>query len=151
MIIALTVVIIVFIMVFQNVLPSALVNILILIVGVIGIIWAYIIYVGILNRDSVDFDKINSIRPDSANDMSGNVLVNSINAGNISKVLKLNQYDSCVGNNCCDAGTIYDTDKDKCVIPKSGFTSISQAYQSGDLSLRNYNDQHTSLIFSSYT
>ena len=44
--------------------------------------------------------------------MSGNVLVDSINAGNISKVLKLNQYDSCVGNNCCDAGTIYDKDKD---------------------------------------
>jgi hypothetical protein len=152
MIIALTVVFIVVLMFFQNILPSRLYTFLFMLFSITGIIWALVIYIGIMKRDNVDFDKIHSTPPDSAIDGSGNILASSINSGKISDAIKWNQWDACVGNNCCSSGTIFNKDSNVCV--KAPFTSLSQAYSTGEFTgnvLNNYDNQRTSLVFSSYS
>lgn len=155
MIIALMIVILIFLMAFQNLLPSVLYTFLFMLVSIGGIIWACVIYIGILNRDNVDFDKVVSIPPENAKDASGNILATSIDAGKISDVLKWNTFDACIGNDCCSSGTIYNQASNQCIIPpttpvvRSSFTSISQAFQNGELSSK-IPDSRTSLIFSSY-
>jgi len=152
MIIALTVLIVVFIMVFQNFLPTIVYNLLIFIVSVLGFGWALFIYVGIQNRDNVDFDKIYSVSPDNALDSSGNAIANSINSGNISKTLGLAVNTTCIGNDCCNGGTIYSSADNKCV-PKNAFTSIEQAYNNGEFSgniNKEFPNLNSSLLFSSY-
>ena len=152
MIIAFTVIIIVFIMAFQNLLPTIVFNLLIMFFGVLGFGWALFIYVGIQNRDKVDFDKIYSVAPDNALDSSGNVIANSIKAGNISKTLRAAINTTCAGNECCNGATIYSSTENKCV-PVSGFTSIEQAYMNGEFSGNinsTYVKLNSSLLFSSY-
>jgi hypothetical protein len=39
---------------------------------------------------------------------------------------------SCVGSDCCDTGTTWSASKATCV-PIQGFTSINDAYKTGDL------------------
>ena len=150
MIIALTVLIVVFIMVFQNLLPSIIYNLLIFFISVLGFGWAAFIYIGIQNRDNIDFDKIYSTAPDRASDSSGNAIANSINSGNISKTLGLAVNNTCVGNDCCNGGTIYSSADNKCI---QRFTSIEQAYNNGEFSgniNKEYENLNSSLIFSSY-
>ena len=68
--------------------------------------------------------------------------------------MKMSQYADCVGNNCCASGTTYNADSNQCIPDPQKFTSLSQAYANGefvDNKIQNFNDQHTSLIFSSYT
>jgi len=152
MVIALTVVFIVFLSVFQYLIPAVLFNFLFLLISTAGIIWAGVIYLGIINRDNVDFDKIRSVAPDNTKDASGNILATSINTGKFSDAMRFNQWDACVGNSCCSSGTVYSKDSNVCV--KSPFTSLAQAYQTGEFTgnaLNNYDNQQTSLVFSSYT
>lgn len=146
MIIAITIVNIVLILFSRNFLPELLVSFLLMIVFMVGFIWALKIYIGIIYRDSVDFDKIYS--PPANVDTSGNVLLNSINAGDISKASWL-QY-TCVGNACCSDNTVYNINQNKCVSP---FTSIEQAYSNGEIytkSIGYYDNIHSSLSFNSY-
>jgi len=149
MIIALTIVIIVFILIFKNYLPSTLVNIMVLIVGAVGGIWALAIYIGIRNRDNVDFDKVYSTPPADI-DNSGNVYVNSLtNKSYYDNLLYLNTV--CSGNACCGSNTVYDYSLGQCI--KQPFTSIEQAYENKEFTgniLQNYNFMNGSLIFSSY-
>lgn len=154
MIIALTIVIIVFMLIFKNYLPSALVNIMVLIVGAVGGIWALAIYIGIRNRDNVDFDKVYSAPPADI-DNSGNVYVNSLtNKSYYDNLLYLNEV--CSGNACCGSDTVYDYGLGKCKIKPTTtqpFTSIEQAYSNKEFAgnvLQDYNFMKSSLIFSSY-
>jgi hypothetical protein len=151
MIIAMTILIIVFILAFQNYLPAALVNIIILIIGAVGGIWALWVYLGILNRDNVDFDKVYSIPP---TDSSGNATVfSNADTDNNSAAMQRLLYGQCYGSECCGSLTTYDTISGQCFPSGSNFTSIEQAYNNGELSnklLQNYNFMKSSLIFSSY-
>lgn len=131
MIIAMTIVTIVSILVIKDILPASLVNILIVLVGGGGGIWALYIYYGIQQRDNVDFDKIYSTPPKSAMDTSGNAFTDNINAGNISYALGLTTNDVCTGNSCCPPNFVYSSDLNVCV-PIQPFTSMQQAYSSGD-------------------
>jgi len=152
MIIALTIVFIVFILIFKNFLPSTLVNIMVLIVGAIGGIWALAIYIGIRNRDNVDFDKVYSTPPADI-DNSGNVYLNSMNNKSYyDNLMQVNVV--CAGNSCCGSGTVYNYDKGQCLPSSvSAFTSMEQAYNNGEFTgniLQNYNFMKSPLIFSSY-
>ena len=153
MIIALTIVIIVFILIFKNFLPYTLVNLMVLIVGAIGGIWALSIYIGIRNRDNVDFDKVYSIPPKDI-DNSGNVYVNSMNQKSYYDNL-MYLKDVCAGNLCCGPETVYNYQLGQCLPStiKTAFTSIEQAYNNKEFAgnvLQDYNFMKSSLIFSSY-
>lgn len=150
MVIALTIVIIVFTLVFKNILPAALVNIIVFIVGSIGGIWALWIYIGIQSRDTVDFDKVYSIPP---SDGSGNVYINSISTATSNRDALGRLWNGvCEGRDCCDPETTIYTEG-QCRPKPQTFTSIEQAYNNGEFTgniLQNYNFMKSSLIFSSY-
>lgn len=153
MIIAFTIVIIVFTLIFKNYLPDSLVNIIVLIVGSIGGIWALLIYLGIQNRDNVDFDKVYSLAPDDSENHDGNVVINSKNTTTRNMSNILNYATTCAGQECCGQNTLYDFVQGQCLPSSSGFTSMEQAYNNGEFTgnvLQNYNFMGTSLIFSSY-
>jgi len=150
MIIAITIVIVVFILMFKDYLPSFLITFLIMLVSSIGFIWVFKVYIGIQYRDNVDFDKIYS--PPAKLDTSGNALANSIAAGDISEATKLQWNNKCIGSECCSGNMIYDTSKDKCLSP---FTSLEQAYQSGEIQINTdtiqyYNNMTSSLSFTPF-
>ena len=161
MIIALTIICVVFTLVFKNFIPTFLVNILLIIFVSVGVIWSVRIYMGIISRDNVDFDKIYSLSPD----LSGNAVVvdHTFSANGFSIGLGID----CIGSDCCADGLVYDPNLLQCIIPtvgaKSPFTSIQQAYRSGELSgnniansnlsgnnISNYNNLNSSLTFTSY-
>jgi len=150
MIISITIVIIVFILVFKSFLPSFIVTALIMMVGIIGFLWAFSIYYGIITRDSVDFDKIYS-NTGNLKDISGNAFVQG-NVHNFNFEQIYNTFSGnniCTGNTCCSTGTTYNEQINKCA-----FTSIEQAYNNGEFSgnlIENYNYRHNSLSFDSYS
>jgi len=153
-IISITIVIIVFILVFKNFLPSFITTTLILFVSIIGILWTLSIYNGIIRRDTVDFDKIYS-NSGNLKDISGNNFIQ----GNINNFNSRDLYNMvtssliCQGNACCSAETTYNEQINKCA-----FTTIEQAYNNGAYNngefsgnlIDNYNYKHNSLSFDSY-
>jgi hypothetical protein len=149
MIISITIVIIVFILVFKSILPSFITTALIMIVGIIGFLWALSIYNGIIRRDSVDFDKIYS-NSGNLKDISGNSFIQgNVHHFNFEQIY--NTFSGnliCGGNACCSTGTTYNEQINRCA-----FTSIEQAYNNGEFSgnlIPNYNYNYNSLSFDSY-
>jgi len=149
MVIAITIMSVVFTLMIKNFIPRFLVNILLIIFVSVGVVWSLRIYFGIIQRDNVDFDKIYSFSPD----LSGNAIVvdHSFAANGFSIGLGID----CVGSDCCSDGLVYDTNLSQCVLApvKSGFTSIQQSHRSGEFSgnnISNYNNLNSSLTFTSY-
>ena len=152
MIVAITIVTIVSILVVKDFLPEFIANLLVVLVGGIGLAWAVYIYFGIQYRDNVDFDKLYSTPPKSAMDTKGNAFTDTLNAGNISDALGLQVNTVCSGNTCCPAGYKYSSKENVCVSESESFTSLSQAYVNGEYKVSSSNtiDTKNSLTFSSY-
>lgn len=145
MVIAISLVLAVLVIFFQGVLPAALVNILTLVILGVGFCWAVGIYLGIRNRDYVDFDKVYSA---PITDISGNAA--AANSGDISSLMNFN-FGTCIGNACCaGVGVKYDSGNNICI--QSPFTSMEQAYATeyvnGNILPKS---DFSSLTFSSYT
>jgi hypothetical protein len=103
-IIAFALVITIMIIQFRNLLPSILADFGIIIVIAGAIIWAYLIYVDIQNRDKIDFDElaidssslVNPANIDKSNTDAGG-------AGDISALSSNSLLGAgCVGATCCD-------------------------------------------------
>ena len=163
MIISITLVLLVLVIYLKGILPSILVNVFSLLILTIGFCWAAIIYIGIRNRDSIEFDKLYSQPP---KDISGNAISSSANI-NVSDLFNMN-LGTCVGNACCaSSGLSYDAVNHICTIGNasisgnttgaddsftSGFTLMEQAYRKENMrgNLLPKSD-FSSLTFSSYT
>jgi hypothetical protein len=97
---------------------------LILIVTFIGIgIYCFNIYLIIINRDLMDFNKLNIAPPftilsTQAQDASNAQLSNG--AMDLLGNLKM----SCLGSSCCSTGTIWDVSAQLCINNNDGFTPI---------------------------
>jgi hypothetical protein len=147
MIIAISLVLAVLVIFFQGFLPAFLVNTLILIILGIGFCWAVAIYLGIRNRDYVDFDKIYST---PVKDISGNAIAAAANSGDISSLMDLN-FGTCIGSSCCPAPLSYDTGNNVC-IQQQAFTLMEQAYNTENVKGTSLpKSDFSSLTFSSYT
>jgi hypothetical protein len=147
MVIAISLVLAVLVIFFKSFLPAFLVNILVLIILGIGFAWAVAIYLGIRNRDYIDFDKIYS----APIDISGNPIATAANSGDVSSLMDFN-FGTCIGNACCQStGLIYDNTTNTCVT-KQPFTLMEQAYDKENVkgTLLPKSD-FSSLTFSSYT
>jgi hypothetical protein len=145
MVIAIALVLAVLVIFFKKFLPAFLVNLIILNILGIGFCWAVSIYMGIRNRDYVDFDKVYSA---PITDSSGNV--NAANTGDISSLMNFN-FGTCIGNACCPPPLSYDSGNNVCV-SQTGFTLMEQAYDTENVkgTLLPKSD-FSSLTFSSYT
>ena len=124
------------------VIPSFLISLLIAIDILVVIFICYFIYLDIQKRDPLHFNELNLsgpaiLSPDQIKDSTAKAqasgdLLGSINLG------------QCIGVSCCSDGTVWDASNSYCVpgttsstgaseAAKSGFTTISVAYKTGDL------------------
>ena len=123
-IISFALVIIVMVISFRSLIPSILADLTITIVMAGAIIWCYLIYTDIQNRDKIDFDELavdssNLVNPDNIDQKN----TEAGNAGDIS-ALANNEISSagCIGRQCCPAdwtgssvgGTYYNTNLNVC-------------------------------------
>ena len=87
---------------------SQFIELFILIVLVGGIISVFFIYMDILSRDNIYFDKLNKDSLMKIKDMSGNKV--NLNASTTSITTGI----TCKGAECCGPGYIYDVTKNMC-------------------------------------
>jgi len=115
---------------FRNFLPSLLADLGIVIAIAGALIWAYLIYSDIQNRDKIDFDELAIDSSSLVN--PANIDQNNTNAGNAGDISALASNAlfgaGCVGSACCDIkdwASITDADKGT----KSYFNSSYQTCQ----------------------
>ena len=94
-------------------LPEFIIVLLMVIIGVLAVIWCYNIYLEISNRSKLNYDELllkspkqltpqQREREEEKARQSGNLL------GSVNLM-------SCYGSDCCDTGTVWDTDKLMCI------------------------------------
>jgi hypothetical protein len=97
------------------VLPSEVYSLLMFIISVISLYYIFITIVSIYSRDNMVYDEYNwSFNINSAPQMGTGAFTNSF---------KLPSMLSCVGENCCQDGTLWNKDIGKCVVPEVSTTT----------------------------
>ena len=90
---------------------SVMMDFLLVLVIVIGGVSAYFVFLNILNRDQVDFSKINEdglLQPNDIIDL--NKRNNHVNSGNVNSISK-----ECIGAECCTSpGYLYNKSSNMC-------------------------------------
>lgn len=109
----------------------------------------YFMYLDVASRDKMYFDQIDLDGPSILSpDQISKSAKDSAKSGNLLGTINLS---SCVGNNCCSTGTVWDVSNSVCVIPSSlvanavatattstaststsGFTTLSTVYYLAD-------------------
>ena len=114
-IIAFALVITIMIIQFRNYLPSLLADLGIVIAIAGAVIWAYLIYTDIQNRDKIDFDELAIDSSSLVN--PANIDQNDINAGNAGDISALASNAllgaGCVGAACCDKADFATSEQNK--------------------------------------
>lgn len=90
--------------------PSAIFTLILIIVFVVIGIYCFNVYLVIINRDPMNFDKLNIVPPVTTNltktDTNSNGDVNLLGALNLGL---------CYGSSCCSTGTVWDISAQLCV------------------------------------
>jgi regulator of extracellular matrix RemA (YlzA/DUF370 family) len=131
--------------------PSAIFELLSIIVVSAGVISIYYLTVNLLKRSKVYFNELN-IPPPGAN---GNSLTSgtssSQDSNNLLSGLNLNM---CIGSSCCSDGTTWDSKESICIgstLAKSAFTTITDSYKLGDFNGKIPVEANSPNEFSDYT
>jgi hypothetical protein len=97
------------------VLPSEVYSLLMFIISVVSLYYIFITIVSIYSRDTMVYDEYNwNFNINSAPKMGTGAFTNSF---------KLPSMLSCVGENCCQDGTLWNNDIGKCVVPEVSTTT----------------------------
>ena len=133
--------------------PESLLNLLLIIIISVIIIYGAWIYYYILIRNNVYFDRL-SLAPPATFDASGSKAP-TVSPGSKGSLFSA-MGGECYGPDCCDVGTTWDDTTMKCIIASStgtppgtmgsgapntniaGFTTMSQAYESSDITSVNH-------------
>jgi len=121
------------------IIPDMILTVLSVIIISYALISSYMIYRDIQSRDLMDFDKYAGGPAPIKADLSGNAVKiknareKSASMGDLLGSINLN---GCIGSDCCDEGTEWNSKKATCVpiVPgaKQGFTSLDKAYVTGE-------------------
>jgi hypothetical protein len=96
-------------------LPSELYSLLMFIISVTSLYYIFITIVSIYSRDTMVYDEYNwNFNINSAPQMG---------TGTFTNAFKLPSMMSCVGENCCQDGTLWSKDIGKCVVPQVSTTT----------------------------
>jgi len=96
-------------------LPSELYSMLMFIISVTSLYYIFITIVSIYSRDTMVYDEYNwNFNINSAPQMG---------TGTFTNAFKLPSMMSCVGENCCQDGTLWSKDIGKCVVPQVSTTT----------------------------
>lgn len=98
---------------FPAILSDAMSSLLIVIIMALGVLYASNIYIGILERNPTDFDKLNIPPPPNVEAPAGTSGVEiGKKTGNLFGQLNLG---GCIGQNCCADGTVWDASLSSCI------------------------------------
>jgi hypothetical protein len=96
-------------------LPSELYSMLMFIISITSLYYIFITIVSIYSRDTMVYDEYN-----------WNFNINSapkMGTGEFKNAFKLPSMMSCIGENCCQDGTLWNKDIGKCVVPQVSTTT----------------------------
>jgi hypothetical protein len=135
--------------------PSAVFELLSIIVISVGIFSLYFLTISLLKRSPVYFNELNIPGPSA----SGNALPSSNTKNkNIQDLLGGLNLNSCIGSSCCSEGTTWDAGNVVCLpgnllagSTKAAFTTITQSYQIGEITGRANVQPSSPNEFSDYT
>jgi len=98
---------------------------LILITTFVGVaIYCFNIYLIMVNRDPIDYDKLNIAPPPTLSSAQIQTASNSnLSTGNMNLLGDLNIL-TCLGSSCCSTGTIWDVDAQLCLKDRDTFTPV---------------------------
>jgi hypothetical protein len=97
------------------ILPSELYSLLMFIITVISLYYIFMTIASIYSRDNMVYDEYNwNFNTNSAPKMGTGAFTNSF---------KLPSMLACIGENCCQAGTLWNNDIGKCIVPQVSTTT----------------------------
>ena len=97
--------------------PSVVFDLIYVLLFAAGFFTIYFMYIDVANRDKMYFDQIDLDGPSILSpDQISKDAKNSANSGNLLGTINLS---SCIGNNCCSTGTVWDASNSVCVISSS--------------------------------
>jgi hypothetical protein len=129
--------------------PSVVFDLIYVLLFAAGFFTIYFMYLDVASRDKMYFDQIDLDGPSILSpDQISKDAKDSEKSGNLLGTINLS---SCIGNNCCSTGTVWDASNSVCVIPSSllenaivtaatstaststsGFTTLSTVYYLSD-------------------
>ena len=141
---AVTLVLVVLLILFQNSIPFY--EVIIVVLLFLSILWGIYIYTGIQNRDPNDFDKLNANASNLVSQADLDALMDANSSSNKGK-------STCIEESCCSAtmNTKWDPISKKCKnidFKKNGFTTLYDSY--GDLENKKISD-YSAYEFSLYS
>jgi len=97
--------------------PSVVFDLIYVLLFAAGFFTIYFMYLDVASRDKMYFDQIDLDGPSILSpDQISKDAKDSAKSGNLLGTINLS---SCVGNNCCSTGTVWDASNSVCVIPSS--------------------------------
>jgi hypothetical protein len=97
------------------ILPSEVYSMLMFIISVVSLYYIFITIVSIYSRDNMVYDEYNwNFNINSAPKMGTGAFTNSF---------KLPSMLACIGENCCQDGTLWNNDIGKCIVPEVSTTT----------------------------
>lgn len=134
--------------------PSAVFELLSIIVISIGLFSIYFLVINLLKRSPVYFNELNIPGPGAV----GNSLPSGTSKNqSLEDLLAQFNFSQCIGSSCCSDGTYYDSGNAVCVTGniagsvKSPFTTINESYQIGEITGRANIQPSSPNEFSDYT
>jgi hypothetical protein len=99
---------------FGSFIPEAILGLIYVILVSICVFYGLLVYTDVNGRESTNFDRYNIPPPviDISEDAKKKQLAAALKAGNL---LAANDTKLCSGQTCCDYGTAYDSEKNKCL------------------------------------
>jgi len=106
--------------------PSALFDILSIIVISVGIIYAYLIYADIGLHNRINYDEIDYVAPviPDKSKMVTSASVSSVTPSVNTDLFNLKNL-GCINSNCCSEGTVWNDNTSVCVTKPSGFIPVT--------------------------
>lgn len=104
--------------------PDALFFLILIITFVSVAIYCFNIYLIIINRDPIDYDKLNIAPPPTLSSVQiQNAKNANLSTGNMNLLGDLNIL-TCMGSSCCSTGTIWDVSAELCLKDRDTFIPV---------------------------
>jgi len=114
--------------------PAAVLNVMYIVIASIGVLYAIGIFIKIQSRNNMDFNQLELPPPGKAKELTAGEKAKAANSGNLFGTMDISS--ECKGAACCATPSSFNTtNTDKCA-----FTTLSQAYASGDIMSFNSGD-----------
>jgi len=126
---------------YMQFLPAAVVNMLSIIVVSLTLIYLFMLYNDLMNRNNLDYNQVEQPPPLNSSSKQKTINANAL-AGDL-----IGEISMCAGPACCATGTRWDDNNSQCIPSSSSTSSRSGGIQH----FQNMTDPYTDFEFNSYS